>query len=177
MAERTTLARPYAEAVFELASESGSLEEWGSLLGFYAIAMRDEELLNAARDPRLQAGQKQELLYSLYDGISGQHKVLLDMLLENGKLELMPEISAVFNQLRADAEGTVNAQVVSAFELDEAQVKALEGALKNELKRDVVIETSVDPSIIGGVIIRAGDTVIDGSVAGRLHDLTSYLTR
>jgi F-type H+-transporting ATPase subunit delta len=89
----------------------------------------------------------------------------------------MPEINAVFDQRRSEVEGVISAKVISAYELDESQIGALAGALKNELKRDVVIETSVDSSIIGGVIIRAGDTVIDGSVAGKLKDLTSYLTR
>ena len=177
MAERKTFARPYAEAVYGLASETDSMARWGDLLAFYAIAMQDKDLLYTIRDPRLETGQIQELLYSLFESISEQEKALIDMLLENGKLELMPEVSVVFNQLRADAAGTVTAEVVSAYELDEAQIGALAGALKNELKRDVVIETSVDSSIIGGVIIRAGDTVIDGSIAGKLRDLTSYLTR
>lgn len=177
MAERTTFARPYAEAVFRLASDSNTVTQWGDLLDFYAVAMQDRGLLDAVRDPRPETSHKQELLFSLYDGISGQEKALLDMLLENGKLELLPEISAVFNQLRADKEGTIKARVVSAFELDDDQIAALAEALKNELKHDVIIETSVDPSIIGGVVIRAGDTVIDGSVAGKLRDLTSYLTR
>ena len=104
-------------------------------------------------------------------------KAVFGLARENGKLELLPEISALFNQRRAEVEGTVSAEVISAYELDDSQIEALAGALKNELKRDVVIETSVDSSIIGGVIIRAGDTVIDGSVAGKLKDLTSYLTR
>lgn len=177
MAERKTLARPYAKAVFGLARETDTVARWGDLLSFYAIAMQDAGLLNAMRDPRPTADQKQELLYSLYEGISDQEKALIDMLLENGKLELLPEISALFNQRRAEVEGTVSAEVISAYELDDSQIEALAGALKNELKRDVVIETSVDSSIIGGVIIRAGDTVIDGSVAGKLKDLTSYLTR
>lgn len=177
MAERTTFARPYAVAVFGLASETGTVSQWGDLLAFYAVAMQDTNLLNAIRDPRPETAQKQALLYSLYDGISEQGKALINLLLENGKLELMPEISKVFNQSRAEIEGTVSAEVVSAYELDESQIGALADALKNELKRDVVVETSVDPSIIGGVIIRAGDTVIDGSVAGKLRDLTSYLTR
>jgi len=177
MAERKTFARPYAEAVFGLASETDSLARWGDLLAFYAIAMQDKNLLYAIRDPRLETAQVQELLYSLFEGIGEQEKALINILLDNGKLELMPEVSEVFNQLRADATGSVTAEIVSAYELDEAQIGALAGALKNELKRDVLIETSVDSSIIGGVIIRAGDTVIDGSIAGKLRDLTSYLTR
>ncbi len=88
-----------------------------------------------------------------------------------------PEIAALYNELRARAEGTIDASVISAFALDDAQVNKLAKMLKKELNRDVNIESTVDPSIIGGVIIRAGDTVIDGSVAGRLQNLTSYLTR
>ena len=177
MAERTTIARPYAEAVFRLASEASSLQRWADVLGFYAIAVADENLAYALGDPRMTGEQLDELLSSLMDDISAQEQALITMLRENGKLQLLPEIFALYNELRASAEGTIDASVVSAFALDEAQVNKLAKMLKKELNRDVNIEATVDPSIIGGVIIRAGDTVIDGSVAGSLQNLTSYLTR
>ena len=177
MAERRTLARPYAEAVFRLAGETSSVARWSDVLGFYAIAVQDDNLRYALGDPRLAAGEADELLASLLEDISGQEKALLAMLRENGKLQLMPEISELFNELRDASEGVIEAIVVSAFELQDDQVAALAGMLKKELDRDVTIKASVDPSIIGGVIIRAGDIVIDGSVAGKLKDLTSYLTR
>jgi len=177
VAERTTLARPYAEAVFRLASEASSLPRWGDVLGHYAIAVADKNLAFALGDPGMTGEQIDELLASLLEDISDQEQALISMLRENGKLLLMPEISALFNELRASAEGTIDASVVSAFALDEAQISTLAKMLKNNLDRDVNIQASVDPSIIGGVIIRAGDTVIDGSIAGSLRDLTSYLTR
>jgi len=177
MAERTTLARPYAEAVFSLASDSSSLPRWGDVLAYYAIAVEDKDLAFALGDPSISGEQVDELMASLLEDISGQEQALLSMLRENGKLQLLPEISVLFNELRASAEGTIDASVVSAFALNEAQVSNLAKMLKKELDRDVNITTSVDPSIIGGVIIRAGDTVIDGSVAGSLQNLTSYLTR
>jgi len=177
MAERTTLARPYAEAVFRLASESSSLQRWGDVLGYFAIAVTDKDLAFALGDPRMSGDQIDALLASLLDDVSEQEQALLSMLRENGKLQLLPEISTLFNELHASAEGTIEASVVSAFAMDEAQVSKLAKILKKELDRDVNIKASVDPSIIGGVIIRAGDTVIDGSVAGSLKNLTSYLTR
>ena len=177
MAERTTIARPYAVAVFQLATEASSLARWGDLLGFYAIAVADKGLAYSLGDPRLSGEQIDSLMASLMENLSSQEQALLSMLRENGKLSLMPEISSLFNELRASAEGTIEASVVSAFELDEAQIGNLAKILKKELDRDVKITTSVDPSIIGGVIIRAGDTVIDGSVAGSLQNLTSTLTR
>ena len=177
MAERTTLARPYAEAVFRLASDSSSLQRWGDVLGYFAIAVADKDLAFALGDPRISGEQVDELMASLLEDLNGQEQALLSMLRENGKLQLLPEISVLFNELRASAEGTIDASVVSAFALDEAQINTLAKMLKNELDRDVNITASVDPSIIGGVIIRAGDTVIDGSVAGSLQNLTSYLTR
>ncbi len=177
MAERTTLARPYAEAVFRLASESSSLPRWGDLLAYYALAVADKNLAFALGDPGMSGEQIDSLMASLLEDISGQEQALLSMLRENGKLQLLPEISVLFNESRANAEGTIDANVVSAFALDDEQVSKLAKLLKKELDRDVNIQVSVDPSIIGGVIIRAGDTVIDGSVAGRLRDLTSYLTR
>jgi len=177
MAERTTIARPYAEAVFRLASETSSLQRWNDVLDFYAIAVTDENLAYALGDPRITGDQMDELLSSLMEDISGQEQELIKMLRENRKLQVLPEIAALYNEFRASAEGTIDASVVSAFELDDAQVDKLAQMLKKELNRDVNIETTVDPSIIGGVIIRAGDTVIDGSVASSLQDLTSYLTR
>ncbi|MCK5359637.1 MAG: F0F1 ATP synthase subunit delta [Gammaproteobacteria bacterium] len=177
MAERTTLARPYAEAVFRLASDSSSLPRWGDLLAYYAIAVEDKDLAFALGDPRISGEKIDELMASLLEDLSGQEQALLSLLRENGKLQLLPEISALFNELRASAEGTIDASVVSAYALDEAQISNLAKILKKELDRDVNITASVDPSIIGGVIIRAGDTVIDGSVAGSLKNLTSYLTR
>ena len=177
MAERTTLARPYAEAVFRLASESSSLQRWGDVLAYYAIAVADKGLAFALGDPRISGEQADELMASLLEDLNGQEQALLSMLRENGKLQLLPEISTLFNELQASAAGTIEASVVSAFAMDEAQVSNLAKILKKELNRDVNITTLVDPSIIGGVIIRAGDTVIDGSVAGSLQNLTSYLTR
>ncbi len=177
MAERKTLARPYAEAVFRLASESSSLQRWADVLAYYAIAVSDKDLSFALGDPGMTAEQIDTLMASLLDDVSEQEMALISMLRENGKLQLLPEISALFNELRAGAEGTIDASVVSAFALDKTQVAKLAAMLKKELDRDVNIQASVDPSIIGGVIIRAGDTVIDGSVVGKLRDLTSYLTR
>ena len=177
MAERTTIARPYAEAVFRLASETSSLQRWNDVLDFYAIAVADENLAYALGDPRITGDQMDDLLSSLMENISGQEQELIKMLRENGKLQILPEIAALYNEFRANAEGTIDASVISAFELDDAQVDKLAQMLKKELNRDVNIEATVDPSIIGGVIIRAGDTVIDGSVASSLQDLTSYLTR
>jgi F-type H+-transporting ATPase subunit delta len=177
MAERTTIARPYAEAVYQLAQDSDSTARWGDVLSFYAIALGDDNLQYALSDPRLKSDRKLELLASLLEDISGQESALLKMLLENGKIKLLPEISMLYQARRAEAEGSIEAQVVSAFELQPAQVDMLAAAIKQELKRDVTIVASVDPSIIGGVIIRAGDTVIDASVTGKLKHLTSYLTR
>ncbi len=176
VAERTTLARPYAVAVFRLASETSSLQRWGDMLAYYAIAVADKNLIFALGDPSMTGEQIDALLVSLLEDINDQEQALISILRENGKLLLLPEISALFNELRASAEGTIDASVVSAFALDEAQISKLSKMLKKELDRDVNIKASVDPSIIGGVIIRAGDTVIDGSVAGSLKDLTSYLT-
>ncbi len=177
MAERKTLARPYAEAVFRLASEASSLQRWGDVLAYYAIAVADKNLAFALGDPSVTGEQIDDFMASLLEDVSGQEQALLSMLRENGKLQLLPEISSLFNESRSKAEGIIDASVVSAFTLDEAQIKNLAEILKKELDRDVNIKASVDPSIIGGVIIRAGDTVIDGSVTGKLQDLTSYLTR
>ena len=168
---------PYSVAVLRLESEDASLKRCGDVMSFYAISVSVKDLAFALGDPRLTGEQIDELMLSLLEDISGQEQALLTMLRENGKLQLMPEIAILYSELRDSAEGTIEASVVSAFALQDEQVAELAEILKKELDRDVTIQASVDPAIIGGVIIRAGDTVIDGSVAGSLKNLTSYLTR
>ena len=116
MAERTTIARPYAEAVFMLACNTSSLQRWGDVLAFYAIAVADENLAYALGDPRMSGEQLDELLASLMDDISGQEQALLKMLRENGKLQLLPEVFE-WNRARRVRKWAVVVKVVQRIHI------------------------------------------------------------
>lgn len=176
MSERMTLARPYAEAVFDLAQERGKLVDWSAMLRFLAVAMQDEQLAAIVANPRVGAERVTQLIFDLgkkYLDKDGQNFVRL--LISNHRLSLMPEIAQLFEQLRAEAERSVDVDIISALALSDAQLKKIGAALKKRLNREVRLNPRIDPKLVGGMIIRAGDFVIDGSVVGRLRALSSYL--
>ena len=178
MAEAITVARPYAQAAFLFANAHAALKDWSEMLGLLAAIASDDSMRELIDSPQLTETQRADLFIDVAgERINEKCANFVRTLSANGRLQLLPEISALYNELRASAEGTIDASVVSAFPLEKAQVNKLAKMLKKELNRDVNIEATVDPSIIGGVIIRAGDRVIDSSVAGSLQNLTSYLTR
>ena len=178
MAEKTTLARPYAEAVFALAKENNSLAAWSQTLKIAAMIGADERVQRVIDDPRVT----RERIVGLFLGIAGDAlnrdaANLLHLLADNGRLALLPEIAQLFEESRAEHERTVDAEVLTAYPLTDAQVKQIRDALQRRLGREVRLTPKVDPSLVGGAIVRAGDLVIDGSVQGRLNALSSYLYR
>lgn len=177
MAEASTVARPYARAAFEYARDCQALESWSEGLGKLAhvAAVRDVQKLLSS--PSLAAERKVALLIELAElKVDEAQQRFLATLGDKGRLYALEEIALQFEQLRADHEQRVEVTVVSAYELDDKQQKKLSGALKKRLNREISITTQVDPKLIGGVILRAGDTVIDGSVRGRLSRLSEALT-
>jgi F-type H+-transporting ATPase subunit delta len=174
--EATTIARPYAEAVFTRAEESGKLDNWSEMLSFLTTVVESEELAAVVGNPLIE----QEALVSLLLEIAGD-KVdkeggnLIKVLVEYGRLNVLPEINALFEALKADKERISKVHVTSAFALDKAQEKLIAEALKAKLGRDVTITSEKDPDLIGGIHIRAGDMVIDGSVRGQLQQLANEL--
>lgn len=178
MAEIQTLARPYAEAVFERARESKTLTSWSEMLAFLAVVAADDNMQRLSGNPRVNRARFLELILS----ICGQHfndegTNLVRLLVENRRLDLLPEIIAQFESLRAEAEARVEATVVSPFPLEAAQMKTISESLRRKFGREVNLMTQTDKSLLGGIVIRVGDMVIDGSIRGRLAELATHLSR
>jgi F-type H+-transporting ATPase subunit delta len=174
--DATTVARPYAEALFQRAFETGRLSEWSETLQFLAAAMRDPELIAFVTNPKLTPAQRAELMLDLGGGrLDAEARNLVMVLVENDRLVVLPEIAALYETRRREAEGQTKVVVTSALPLEPAVLEQLAAALKAKLGQQVEITTEEDPSLIGGVRIRAGDTVIDGSVRGRLYQLANEL--
>lgn len=176
MAELITIARPYAKAAFEYALENKALTAWSDMLEYAAVVVSDEMMAQCLDDPQLTADQKAEVFISVCaDKIDTAGKNFVTQLAENKRLSLLPEIFILFAILMAEQEKTLDVGVQSAYELNDDQVQKLANALKQRLGREVNLKSEVDSSLIGGLIIRAGDMVIDGSVRGKLAKLNHQL--
>lgn len=172
----THLARPYAAAAFELASQNDRRGEWSDALALLAAIVRDERVAHMLRSPRLSASDRGDMILA----IAGEHlddkaRNLVRLLAANGRLLALPDVAHRFEALRAEAESRVDAFVTSAVELDEGQRERLGASLQKRLQREVRLHCDVDPALIGGAVVRAGDLVIDGSLHGRLTRLASRL--
>jgi F-type H+-transporting ATPase subunit delta len=176
--ERTTLARPYAEAVFRLARERQNLAAWSETLKLAAAVAADPQMTRLIDNPRVPRARFVEFFLDVCGKkIDADGANLVRLLAENRRLALLPEIAALYEELRATAEARVEAEVVSAIEVSAAQLKTIAAALKKRLGREVTLATRLDPSLVGGIVIRAGDLVIDGSVRGKLQLLATHLTK
>jgi len=178
MAELTTVARPYAQAVFERAQQTGRLADWSAMLQFAASVAADPTMAGAIEGTRLTRGQLADLFIDIAgERLDDEGRNLMRLLAENRRLPLLPEIAAVYEVLRAEAESTVQAQMVSAYPLSDEQQQRIAESLKRRLGRNVTLTAAVDESLIGGAIIHAGDLVIDGSVRGKLDRLAGAMNR
>jgi len=176
MAEAKTVARPYAEAAFALAQQRKQAEAWSRMLALAAAVVGDARIVRLDRDPGFDRARLADVVVGLCgEGQSEEAQNFLRVLIDNRRLGLVPEIAALFEQLRCEADARVEASVVSAFALEPAQVQAIAAGLKRRFRRDVNVTTQVDPALIGGVLIQAGDLVIDASVRGRLNKLAASL--
>ncbi len=170
------LARPYARAVFELANSNDQLQEWSDRMALLAAVVSNDTMKTLLSNPRLRKNEAAALVIrTCGDDIGDDTINLLNMLAENGRLGQLPMIAALYNRFRDDAEGTVEAEVISAMPLSEAQKNAIAEALKQRLGRNVQLNCSVNEDLVGGAVIRAGDLVIDGSAVEYLHQLSSAL--
>ena len=170
------LARPYARAVFELARSKGQFQEWSEQLALMAAVVGNDSMKAALDNPRLTKSDAGKLMIrACGEDIDDGEVNLLKMLAENDRLGQLPMIAALYNRFRDDAEGTVEAEVISALPLSEAQKSAIANALKQRLGCDVQLICSVNEDLVGGAVIRAGDLVIDGSAAEYLRQLSSAL--
>lgn len=176
MAEPSTIARPYAEAAFRLASAHGKLAEWSVALANLAAVAADERVRAAIGDPHLSDAKVAGLVISILAGkLSGAAENFVRVLAENGRLGVLAEIRTHFEALKNEREGTVEAQVTTAFEMEPAQVADLVARLEKSTGRKVRVHVSVDKSLIGGVKVVIGDKVIDGSARAQLSALENAL--
>lgn len=172
MAQLTTLARPYARAAFETAVAANKLGAWSEMLGLLGALVQEDRVVGFLLAPSHNATQQADALIELCgESIDDSVKNFVRVLATNKRLVLLGEIVRLFEELKADHERVVDVEVVSAFSMDEAAQQKLASALKQRLQRDVKLNTSVDKSLIGGLVVRAGDLVIDGSVRGKLNKL------
>jgi F-type H+-transporting ATPase subunit delta len=178
MAEFATLARPYANAVFDIAKQTGELDRWSVMLGLLAATAQDERLQTLLARPDVQEAQKAFRLSEVCgEELNQPAQKFVQVLANNKRLSLLGEIQSMFEVLRAEEQSTLEVEVTSAFELTDAEFERLEGALKNRFEKEISMTGAVDSSLIGGAIIRAGDMVIDGSVRGKLAKLAESVQR
>lgn len=176
MSQFTTLARPYAKAAFKTAEETASLQAWSKGLGLLSALLQQDKVASFLANPSHSAEQLARALLELCGSeLDGKLQNLVRLLAANKRLVLLPEISSLFEALKAERERTVEVDVVSAFPLDAEAEAKLASSLKTRLNRDVKLSSRVDKSLIGGMVVRAGDLVIDSSVRGKLKKLTETM--
>lgn len=174
MAESATLARPYARAAFEYAQEHQALAPWSEFLAAAAAVVRDERVQPLIGNPHVTGEQLTDLVMDVAGRGAGEHAhSFLRVLVDNGRLDLLPEIAAQYEVLRAEVENTVDVTITSAIELSAEQREKFAASLKKRFGRNVRLHCEVDPRLIGGAVVRAGDLHIDGSLQGKLERLRS----
>ena len=171
-----TTARPYAQAAFEEAQKHADLKGWSAALTSLAEAVIHPEVRAVVTSPRVAKSQVESLMDALLGSqAKAQQRNFVRVLAENQRMLLLPEIAAIFESLKSEAEKTVNVVVDSAFELSADQQKKIVQALKMRLGREIKLVCNVNKELLGGVVIRAGDKVIDGSVRTRLGEMANTL--
>ncbi|MDE0659127.1 MAG: F0F1 ATP synthase subunit delta [Gammaproteobacteria bacterium] len=178
MAEIATLARPYANAVFNVARSTGRLTQWAPMLGLLARAVETDQVKGLIAAPSFAPAVKAHRLIDVVsDEVDDRCRRFVHVLADNHRLDLLPEIAAQYDALKAEAEKTLDVQITAAVELTDAQVDDYTEALRRRFDQAVNVNVEVDAGLVGGAVVRAGDTVIDGSVRGRLTRLVESLQR
>lgn len=176
MAELRTLARPYAKAVFSFARDSAMLDQWSAVLELLSEVVAEAPVQKLLATPELTTRQQASTIIDICgESLDDKAKNLVFLLAENRRLALLPFIFAQFRDLKSAQESTVDVELISATPLDDQQCHQFLQALSSRLQRRVNMTVAVDNSLIGGVLVRAGDTVIDGSIRGRLTKLAQAL--
>jgi F-type H+-transporting ATPase subunit delta len=178
MADESTIARPYAKALFDVANADKKLGPWSEALNAAAAVLGEASAKRVLANPELDRAKRADFVRAVSVGLKGadlfetpQGKALLALLAENDRLAALPEIAEQFDALKADAENKVTAKLVSATAVDAGVAQRVKQALEKRMGRVVELELEVDPSLIGGAIVRAEDMVIDGSVRTKLEQL------
>lgn len=176
MAELATIARPYAEAAFGLARDEQALPAWSDMLKFASSIVADDRVAKALDNPRLDSGAKEALLLSIAgDRFNEPARNFIRLLVESDRVTLLPQIAAMFETLKDDAESTAKATIESAFALTDAQLAEMQQALEKRFGRKIETTVSVNPDLIGGARVTVGDAVLDGSVQAKLAAMHAQL--
>lgn len=176
MAENLSVARPYAEAAFQQAREADALGSWLAALERFVAVTGNPEMADVVSSPKMTDDGLFALMVDVVgDGVTEDQKNFLRILVENDRLAALPEIRDLFMEKKNAQEGVLEAEVVSAFELDEKTLKRLQKDLEEQFKAKLEIQVRVDPELIGGVRIAIGDEVIDTSVRSKLADMAAAL--
>lgn len=177
MAERTTIARPYADAAFETARDAGELAGWSDMLNLAEGIAADARMAEALSAPKLDAPARTTLFLSIAgDRFTPAMCNFVRILIEGDRVAVLPEIRTLFETRKDEAEGTAKARIATAMPLSEAQLAEITAALGRRFGKRIEATVEVDPSLIGGARIAVGDTVIDGSVRGKLSTMAQALT-
>lgn len=178
MAELATLARPYANAAFDIAKGESSLDQWSNSLELLAAAVREPTVQQLLSSPDIEDDAKAARLADMFrDELNDRSRRFLAVLADNKRLELLPEIAEQYEARRAEEEQSLDVEIISAYPLTDDQANKLKAALHRKYDRDINLSSSVDAALMGGAVIRAGDNVIDGSVRGKLDKLRESLQR
>jgi F-type H+-transporting ATPase subunit delta len=176
MAENVTVARPYAEAVFQLARGKNALPVWAEMIRTVTAVAGDPKVRVALDNPKLSASEKESMFLSLCgDKLDADGRSFIRVLIEGDRIGLLPQIRELFDTLKDGADGVARAQITSAFPLDDKQLGDMKAALERRFGKKIEATVSVDRELIGGARIVVGDTVIDGSVQGELQAMANHL--
>jgi F-type H+-transporting ATPase subunit delta len=176
MSQAITTARPYAQAAFEEAQKLSDLKGWSEVLKSLAEAVVNPEVQTAIKSPKVSREKLANFMVEVVGGgLKPQQINLIRVLAENKRLQVLPEIVAIFEVLKAEAEKNVNVVVESAFELSAAQQDKIVGSLKKRMGREIKMTCTVNKELLGGIVVRAGDKVIDGSARTRLSEMANAL--
>ena len=178
MAELATIARPYAEAVFRLAKQGNALPAWSDALNLIATVYEDPQMQAAMANPKVISADIERLLLAICgERIDGVARNLIQLLVHNRRLSVLVEIRELFEQLKLEDEGKVDAKISSAFPMEDAQRQHVVNLLSTRFKRNINATVTVDPDLIGGIKVEVGDKVWDASVRGRLQTMAVTLTK
>ena len=177
MAELSSIARPYAQAVFELAKDSEHYGPWSEALEFLATVAADKDMAVLFSNPRVSRQQAADIVIELLgEAVGDEPKNLVRLLAQNRRLQALSAISEQYEILRAEAERTIRAELESALPISDEEQHRIAGALKTRLGREVELVVTTNRELVGGAVIRAGDLVIDGSIRARLERLAAAVS-
>ncbi|WP_353573088.1 F0F1 ATP synthase subunit delta [Candidatus Albibeggiatoa sp. nov. BB20] len=175
MAELSTVARPYAEAIISLATENSALDKWSENLDFLSITTQDDSVVKMVANPNVDTQTLTKILLDVCESQDDGVKNLVKTLIDNQRLDVLPHLAVEYEKLKAEKQNKLKVELVSGYEVTPEQQQELQTVLQKRFGKQIDINISIDAELIGGWVIRAGDEVIDASVKGRLQQLATEL--